>query len=55
VCVRVHGKGVNSTLQFNPLVTKHPLTEGVGVGLMVLLDSRVCEVEVKEVLEEGRE
>ena len=33
VCVRVHGKGVNSTLQFNPLVTKLPLTEGLGVGL----------------------
>ena len=51
----VRGKGVDSTLQFNSLVTKLPLTEGVGVGVMVLLDCHVCEVEVKEVLEEERE
>jgi len=33
VCVCVSGKGVNSTLQYNSLVTKLPLTEGVGVGV----------------------
>ena len=31
MCVCVCGKGVNSTLQYNSLVTKLPLTEGVGV------------------------
>jgi len=48
-------RGLIQHSNFNSLVTKLPLTEGVGVGVMVLLDCHVCEVEVKEVLEEGRE
>ena len=51
--VCVSGKEVNSTFQFNPLVTKFTLSEGVVGGVVVVMDCQVCGV--KEVLKEGKE